>query len=148
MKSRFLFPYPWRKWGVALFIIGLTLSAVHIVFDEYFSGLHHGQMLAGKADLRELVTDIILLTLICGLLLIAFTKEKVEDEHIAQLRLDSLQWSIYFNYIGLIICIVCITNWHMFVGIAAHFIFTPLLFFIIRFRWVVYQSNRLLHSEE
>ena len=143
MKSRFLFPYSWRKWGVVLFSIGLTLSLIHIVFDSYFSGLHHNHTLAGKADLRELVTDIILLTLICGLLLIAFTKEKIEDEHIAQLRLDSLQWSIYFNYIGLIICIVLITNWHMFIGIAAHFIFTPLLFFIIRFRWSVYRLNKV-----
>ena len=147
MKTRFLFPYSWRKYGVVLFIIGVAISLIHVFLDAHMVALHHHSF-DGKTDFRELVTDIILLTLICGLLLIAFTKEKIEDEHIAQLRLDSLQWSIYFNYIGLIICIVLITNWHMFIGIAAHFIFTPLLFFIIRFRWVIYQANSQLKHRE
>lgn len=144
MKSRFLFPHHLRKLGALLFFIGLGLSLAHMFFDEHMVAWQHQRELAGKADLRELVTDFILLTSICGLLLVAFTKEKIEDEQITQLRLDSLQWSIYFNYIGLILCILFINDWHLFIGIAAHFIFTPLIFFIIRFRWAIYQSNRSL----
>ena len=33
-----------------------------------------------------------------GLFLIAFSKEKIEDEQIVQFRLDSLRWAIYLNY--------------------------------------------------
>lgn len=138
MKSRFLFPYKWRIVGIVLFIVGLVASLVGFI--------HHSDI---NTDIsRELATDVLLLTLIVGLLLIAFTKEKIEDEHIAQLRLDSLQWAIYFNYAVLILCIVFVSNWHLFINIATHYIFTPLIFFIIRFRWVVYQSNRALKVEE
>jgi hypothetical protein len=57
------------------------------------------------------------------------------------LRLDSLQWAIYLNYLLLIISLIISTD-------TEHILFlnllVPLLFFIIRFRWQIYRNNRLL----
>ena len=41
--------------------------------------------------------------MLVGLIIVAFSKEKIEDEQISQLRLDSLQWAVYLNYIILVI---------------------------------------------
>jgi hypothetical protein len=148
MKTRFLFPYQWRKIGICLFILGLIVAGLQSYFQDDLSTWQVERSNAGKADFEGLIPDLMLLLLICGLFLIAFSKEKIEDEQIMQLRLDSLQWSIYLNYAILIACIILVDNWHFFISIAAHYIFTPLVFFIIRFRWAVYQSTRLLNSEE
>lgn len=51
------------------------------------------------------------LLVLVGLFRIAFSKEKVEDEQIAQLRLDSLRWSIYFYYLTLVMSIVTASRW-------------------------------------
>jgi len=46
------------------------------------------------------------LLVLVGLFLIAFSKEKIEDEQISQLRLDSLRWAIYLNYFILLLSLV------------------------------------------
>lgn len=140
MKTRFLFPHWARIAGYLCFLAYIPVA----LLEKFLKAANEHPTASFFTD--HFFTMVILMLIVIGLLLVAFSKEKIEDERIAQLRLDSLQWSVYFNYAGLIVCIVFITNWHMFVGIAAHFIFTPLLFFIIRFRWVIYQSNRLLRN--
>ena len=80
-----------------------------------------------------------------GLFLAAFSKEKIEDEQISQLRLDSLQWAIYVNYALLIVSLILSTD-------TEHVLFlnllVPLVFFIIRFQWKLYLNNRLLRKDE
>ena len=82
-----------------------------------------------------------ILILILGLLLVAFSKEKVEDEQIAQLRLQSLQWAIYLNYLVFVLCVLFIYGTN-FLAVILYNTITPLLIFIIRFRWKLYQLNR------
>ena len=79
-----------------------------------------------------------------GLFLVAFAKEKIEDEQIWHIRLDSLRWAIYVNYLILIISLVFIED----VGHMLELnLWIPLLFFIIRFRWVIYRLNRSAKEE-
>jgi len=85
--------------------------------------------------------------MLVGLFLIAFSKEKIEDEQIAQLRLDSLRWAIYLNYLILLLSLV-FTNGIDFIDILRLNLWVPLLFFIIRFRWVLYRLNRSLTIEK
>jgi hypothetical protein len=91
--------------------------------------------------------DINILIVVIGLLFIAFSKEKTEDEHFAQLRLDSLQWAIYINYLIFILCVIFI-NGFKFIEIVAYNVITPLIFFIIRFRWVIFRLNQSLKAEK
>ena len=50
------------------------------------------------------------LLMTAGLFLVAFAKEKIEDEQIWHIRLDSLRWAIYVNYLVLIISLVFIDD--------------------------------------
>lgn len=81
--------------------------------------------------------------LIGGLFLIAFSKEKIEDEQILLVRLNSLQWATYLNYCLLILSAFFISDSH-FRYIVLLDIWVPLVFFVIRFRWKIYQLNRML----
>lgn len=75
-----------------------------------------------------------------GLFLFAFSKEKIEDEQIMQLRRDSLQWAVYFNYVVLIATLIFTE--HMEIGhIMMLNMWTLLLFFIFRFQWAIIRNN-------
>ena len=79
--------------------------------------------------------EIISILIIIGGLLVGFTKEKIEDEFIYQLRKDSLAWAIIINYIILLFAIIFIYNFTFF-DVLIFNMFTPLLFFIIRFNFL------------
>jgi hypothetical protein len=88
-----------------------------------------------------------IILVLVGLFLIAFSKEKIEDEQISQLRLDSLRWAIYLNYLILLFSLI-FTNGIDFIDILRLNIWVPLVFFIIRFRWVIFRLNRSLNLEK
>jgi hypothetical protein len=82
---------------------------------------------------KEFITS----TVIIGLLLISFSKEKREDEYIAHLRLQSFQWAILISY-----AILFIANWVIygmdFLGFMMYNLLTVLLVFIIKFNVSLY----------
>jgi len=147
MKSRFLFSNKWMIPGAVIFVIGLFAHFINISAADPVGAFHriHPQVLG--FDTQVLADDVEYLSLVIGLLLVAFSKEKIEDEQIGQLRSDSLQWAIYVNYGIFIICTIFI-NGSDYLGIVAYNVLTPLLFFIIRFRWKIYQLNRAVAKEE
>ena len=70
--------------------------------------------------------------LIVGSLLIAFSKEKTEDEFINLLRLRSFQYAVLINSVLLILCYLLF--WEMsFIGIIIYNLFSTLFLFIIIF---------------
>ena len=154
MKSRFLFPHKWRVIGYLCFVIVIVFAIVlKVLHPEGYAAtdlhqvpgsginLHH-DVYTGVTEMR-VHHDIIILLVVLGLLLIAFSKEKIEDEQIAQLRLDSLQWATYLNYGLFIVCVLFIHGLY-FIPVVIFNVITPLIFFIIRFRWKIYQLNRSL----
>jgi hypothetical protein len=147
MKSRFLFSHKWRITGIVIFIIGVIAHFINQSPTDIIGTFHqkHPQIIG--ADSQILADDIEYLSLVTGLLLIAFSKEKIEDEQITQLRSDSLQWAIYVNYAIFIVCTIFI-NGSDYLGVIMYNVLTPLLFFIVRFRWKIYLLNRSLKTEE
>jgi len=141
MKTRFLFPYWFRYLGIALFLVH-----VPFVFFKDTNGPEHAQHIADNSlfNSHHLFFMATTLLMAVGLFFIAFAKEKIEDEQISQLRLDSLQWAIYLNYLLLIIGLIFTTD-------TEHILFlnlmVPLFFFIVRFRWVIFRLNRSLPRE-
>jgi hypothetical protein len=101
----------------------------------------------GVFNSEHILTAIALLLLMFGLLLVAFSKEKIEDEQISQLRLDCLQWAIYLNYFILMISVLFTSNMH-FRDLMMLNLWAPLIFFIIRFRWKIFKLNRSLKAGE
>ena len=145
MKTRFLFPF-WCKYiGWFFVFIHIPVMVIMKALDvKHYKGYNTG---AGAdfftPDHMLFIGTALLLAI--GLFLVAFSKERIEDEQISQLRLDSLQWAIYLNY-ALLTATLIISNDR------EHILFLnlwiPLAFFILRFRWKIWQLNRLLKKAE
>ena len=147
MKNRFLFPHSYRLYGWILLIPFLALGIAHTYFDFNFDILAFKLPSFATDDLFDegnLTDELAALGLIISLMLIGFSKEKIEDEQISQLRLDSLQWSVYVNYLVLAIAIIFIHGM-AFLDAMVYNMFTLLIFFIVRFRWAVNRETRLLN---
>lgn len=141
MKSRFLFPYWCRFLGWGLVIAHIPLTMIARQYGVDVEDAHGTQELFAGNHLFFICTALLMTT---GLFLVAFAKEKVEDEQIWQIRLDSLRWAIYLNYIILITSLVFINDTGHILQVN---LWVPLLFFIIRFRSVIFRLNRSLSRE-
>jgi hypothetical protein len=149
-KTRYLFPYNSRFIGIALILVHIPIK---LLWDAlYPDGYNHnnpsvsgtGDPLFSPPHLFFIGTTLMVLV---GLFLIAFSKEKIEDEQIVQLRLDSLRWAIYLNY-GILLFSLVFTHGGDSKHILLLNIWLPLLFFILRFQWVLYRINRSAKSGE
>lgn len=135
MKTRFLFPYYFKFIGLVLFLLHLPVMMLwHVDYSDPGTGLFSA---------RHLFFISTVVSMVLGLLMIAFSKEKIEDEQIAQLRLDSLQVSLYFCYALLIIGMAFSTDHDATKHIMQTSLWLPLMVFIIRFRWMMFRLNRL-----
>ncbi|MEH6537619.1 MAG: hypothetical protein V7719_14565 [Psychroserpens sp.] len=150
MKSNYLLSNKYKIPGWILLILGL-IAGVFLMLSEFESDLLEIKVLAiyngdsiisNEEDVgffkiieNNILDEIIALAIIIGGLLVGFSKEKVEDEFIYKLRKDSLVWAIIFNYIVLMFAIVFIYDFTFF-NVLVYNMFTPLLFFIIRFNFL------------
>jgi uncharacterized membrane protein len=143
MKAKYLFSYYSRFFG--LFLILAHILVMYIWRRRFpdnanreLHGIPYNSALFNPGHLFFIASSLLVLI---GLFLIAFSKEKVEDEQIGQLRLDSLRWAIYFYYLTLVVSII-FTNGIDFIDILRLNTWVPLVFFIVRFRWVIFRLNR------
>jgi len=79
--------------------------------------------------------------------MVAFSKEKTEDEFILRTRIDSLLWATYINYFILIFCFIFFFGFE-FLYIMIFNMFTILIFFIFRFNYVLYKEAKNLNNEK
>lgn len=98
---------------------------------EYFSVI--------KVDLAQTIVGILFLI---GALLVSFSKEKIEDEFIAKLRLSSLLWAVWLNYILLLLCFVFVYGTD-FLTVMMYNMFTVLIIFIIRFNYLLFKNAKM-----
>lgn len=153
MKSQLLIPYHYKKIGWVLLIPGLVLGVIISIFD--FDGLklnlpafaiYSDHLFDSSSNFFKIVHLDLSLTIagvlvIVGSLFICFSKEKVEDEFIAESRLNALQWAILINFILLLFAFIFIYG-PFFLTIIIYCAFTPLLIFIIRFHYILYINQR------
>lgn len=148
MKTNYLISNSYKLPGWILLIAGL-IAGVFLMLSEFESDLLETKVLAlyngdslfsddegfFKIIENSILDEIIALSIIIGGLLVGFSKERVEDEFIYKLRKDSLVWAIIFNYIVLMFAIIFIYDFTFF-NVLVYNMFTPLLFFIIRFNFL------------
>jgi hypothetical protein len=84
---------------------------------------------------------------IIGALLVSFSKEKREDEFIANLRLSSLLWSVWVNYILLLLAFLFVYG-TAFLNVMIYNMFTILIIFIVRFNYLFYKSSKSAFDEK
>ena len=154
MKTKWLFPHSFRLIGWIIFVPSTILGLASLYADVEINWLTakalgksitvaFGNSISHLVDNQNLTDEVAAVGIIIGLLLIAFSKEKVEDEMISQLRLEALQWSVYANYIILAVAILTVYDTAFF-SVMIYNMFTVLLVFIARFRWLIHRSSNLL----
>ena len=158
MKSRFLFPHRFKVYGWVITIPSIILGILVIfkdlnlnVFDltlPYqfkFPNSFYQEKISGtftnQTSTFNFTDEIATVGTIAGLILIAFSKLKVEDEYVSKIRLESLQWAIYINY-GLLVAATILVHELAFFNVMIFNMFTPLLFFVIRFHFILFLKPR------
>jgi len=160
MKKTYLFPYRSKKVSGVVFFLTLFIVLTVILFDldlieipsKVFAvavdygvfGKNNGWLMWTEDSITD---EILFIPLISSGLIYAFSKEKVEDEMVSKIRLDSLVWATYFNYTLIILSYVFFYGF-VFFDVMMIALFSHLLFFIIRFRWMMFKQNKLATDEE
>lgn len=162
MKSSFLFPHKLRVVGWILFICGLALGAACLIWEFEIPGFGYKMRETGsliQSSFENFTNELALMLVVSGLLIAAFSKEKVEDELIAKIRANSLYWAILVGFAVRFSLLII----HMFYyqlekhtelvktywfnldkvfGIMSYSIFfVPLLIFKLRFQYLLHRSN-------
>ncbi len=95
-----------------------------------------------SADLN--LTCSIVLSIIC-LFMVAFSKEKIEDEYVRSIRLRSLQISVYVNYFVLLLATIFLYDTGFLMVMEVN-LFTILIIFIIVYYYHLHIKPRLTNA--
>ncbi len=158
MKTKFLFPYRFKRIGWIVLIPSAVLGIMYLFFDfelnfldtkvfAIFSDEFMGSDIIFGTVQNNITDEISGVLFIIGAILVAFSKEKQEDEFISKTRLESLVWATYINYIILIFCFLFFFS-TSFLYVMIINMFTVLIFFIIRFNYILYIAKKSLGYEK
>ena len=116
MTINYLFPNRFKKIGWLLIIPGVLFGALYLIYQADISFFDAKVFAITKSALfgdtsfftiseNNILDEIASILIIVGALLIAFSKEKIEDELISKIRLESLVCATYINYLILILAV-------------------------------------------
>ena len=158
MKLSYLFPNRYKKIGLFILIPSIIVGLIVVINDlepelldfnvpaVFIDDIFGDKKLIGITN-NNILNEIFGVLLIISLILVAFSKEKQEDELIAKIRLESLVWATYVNYAVLLVAMIFVYGMS-FLWVMIFNMFTILLFFIIRFNWQVRNFNKSIGHEE
>lgn len=144
MKQIKLFPHRFQRIGYLLLVPFLALGIANMFFEYNASWLQFSFFKTPKLEFfgtHNFTDELAAVGLIISLVFIAFSKEKIEDEAIQFFRLEALQWAVYANYLVLVISILTVYGSEFF-QVMTYNMFTVLIIFILRFRYVLFQYNK------
>jgi hypothetical protein len=163
MKTKFLLPPKFKNFGWILMGTSILLSIwINVIGDIpflanakilciYYSGFPLEQHPASNPFFQihrtNLQLDIIGILAIVGCLFVAFSRLKTEDEYISKIRLESLVWATYVNFILLIVAIIAIYGID-FLDVMLYNMITILILFIIRFHFIIYRLKKIKENEK
>lgn len=158
MSNKLLLSNKYKKMGWIIFfpslILGLYLQTTGYelsclnanVFSLRPSEIFGDQKFFTTTSVN-LTNTIVGVLFIFGSLLVVFTKEKNEDEFIAKIRLSSLLWAVYLNYLLLLIAFIFMYDLEFFY-VMMYNMFTVLIIFILRFNYILYKNAKSLSDEK
>jgi hypothetical protein len=123
-------------------VLTLFYDEISIIQDDII--VKYGPFGLVEANITNTVVGILFLL---GALMVAFSKEKREDEFISNLRLSSLLWSVWVNYILLLFAFLLVYGMAFF-HIMVYNMFTILIIFIIRFNYILYRSTKAMADDK
>lgn len=153
MKTNYLLPHKFKKIGWILFIPAIILALFQVICewepafldvqvfalfgdDWNFLGNNSDEVSKPYFNIirNNILNEILGIACIVSGIMVAFSRQKVEDEFISQIRLESLVWATYLNYGILALAFILVYDLAFF-WIMVFNMFTILIFFIIRFNW-------------
>jgi len=154
MKS-ILLPYKYKKIGWYLLIPSLLAGIVLLFADfespidlkiKFFAICYDGILSSVKYfGITEiaLIPNLTTVLFIVGGMLIAFSKEKIEDEYINTIRLNALQWAVCTNYLCLLLAVIFVYGTPFF-NIMVYNMFTVIIIYIARFYFLVWKISKTI----
>lgn len=147
MKNHFLFPSWFKALGLLLAIPGILLGALFTIWDYSFSFLviqpsqqDSASTLSRALNGQDLSNELAVFLTVLGLLFLGFAKQFREDELVARMRLNALQWGVYIYLIFYLASLVISEEMIEFFRISEYRselnIILPLLFFNLRFYYL------------
>ncbi|GLB52342.1 hypothetical protein NBRC110019_13820 [Neptunitalea chrysea] len=162
MKTRYLFPHRYKNFGWILFGVSIVLGIMMHITNDLFDGdslivpflaIYNDPFLGSDGGqffqiIKTGIFDELLITgIIFGGVLVGFSKLKIEDEFTSKLRSESLIWAFYVTSI-LNVLISLFIYGGIYLTFLVYNLFFQLIFFIIRFHYVLYKSNKEMSYEE
>ena len=145
MLTKILLPHRFQKFGWFLILPFAALLFANNYFDFNLAwsefDLREGAFFEDSKE--NFTNEIAMIGVFVSLFLIAFSREKEEDEYIQKLRLDSLLVACYANTFILIIGTMLFYGFG-FLEFMGYNMFTIQLIFIGRFRWVLHKQKQSL----
>lgn len=155
MNIKMLLPHRYKAIGWCIAVPSFVLIILYLYFDFAFPFLDYS---SGRPDnffkgatlfnmsTNNFTDEIAGILLIAGLLLVAFSREKVEDERILKLRLESLLWAVLINSVLMMLAIILIYG-SVFLQVMVYNMCTPLIIFIARFNYLMYMEKKKMERE-
>lgn len=143
MLTKILLPHRYQLIGWLLILPFAALLFANNYFDFNFAwlefGIREGSIFEDSYE--NFTNEFTLIGVFISLFLIAFSREKEEDEYIQKLRLDSLLLACYVNTFILILGTLLFYSFG-YLEFMGYNMFTIQLIFIARFRWVLYKQQK------
>lgn len=146
MLKNYLFPNKYKIFGWCLFVPSLIIGILAVGYDwtpsildihipDMFQKVNSSpsNSIINFGD-ENLLNEIIGLVIIIGGLLAAFSKEKIEDEYIMSIRLQSLLSAVFVNY-GVLAISLFLFYGTDFLWVLMFNMYTILIIYIIIFNW-------------
>lgn len=158
MRANYLLPHGLKKIGWLFFVPSIILGVLTIVYDwapdlldvkvfgvfiEEIGGTKKYFGFISNNILNEILGVIVIIS---GLI-VAFSKENIEDEFISKIRLQSLVWATYWNY-GILLLAFLFVYDISFLWVMIFNMYTVIIFFIIKFNWSLVNLKKTLTYEE
>ncbi|MEO6583075.1 MAG: hypothetical protein ABIO05_02055 [Ferruginibacter sp.] len=158
MSIKLLLPNKFKLIGWCLLIPATILGIyLHVTGFENFpintkTFAIYNQEFLGKSQAFSLIKTNITITIvglafIIGAMFVGFAKEKREDEFIAKVRLSSLLWAVWVNYILLFLSFLLVYGL-AFLDVMMYNMFTVLIIFIVRFNYILYKNSKAVSDEK
>lgn len=157
MKLNYLFPSRYKRVGWLILMPTILFGLLHLFYNLepdflqfnvpaiFIDDFTSNKSKFGFVE-NNIFNEILGFLFILSSLLVAFSKEKNEDEFISKIRLESLVWAVFFNSSILLISNLFIYELS-FLWVLIFNMFTLILFFIIRFNWQISKLKKTVLND-
>lgn len=133
--------------GIILTITDFDANWINAKVFAFFSGEFMGKSQTFTFIKTNITSTVIGVLFIIGAVLVGFSREKKEDEYIANLRLTSLLWAVWVSYMLLFLAFIFVYGTAFF-SVMIYNMFTVLIIFIVRFNYILYKNSKSVSDEK